>query len=67
MKLRATISVELRKNDGTTVRRTVEVESNNYPRRETNGVFKARVRRQANAALNSVLGSPDGLKIDASV
>lgn len=65
--MRAEISISLRKDDGTTVSRTINVESNNYPRRETNGVFKARVRRQASAALNSVLGTPEGLKVDATV
>ena len=64
--MRAEISISLRKNDGTTISRRVEVESTNYPTRESQAKFKARVRRQASAALNSVLGAPDGLKVTSA-
>lgn len=61
--MRATIDISLRKDNGVTVSRSVNIESSIYLR-ESQKAFKNRVRRQASAALNSVLGAPDGLKVE---
>lgn len=61
--MKAIISVVLHKDNGVTVSREVRVESNIYAR-ESQTKFKARVRKQASSALNSVLGAPDGLKVE---
>lgn len=62
--MRATVSVTLRKDGGVTVSREISVETSTYGPRESQAKFKLRVRRQAISALNSVLGTPNDLRIE---